>query len=93
MAKEETIIPPGDYKVRYHGRYATNTAYEIIDGEHKGRFLYVPNPFVPDIILTVTVEEEVTTIEKNVARFKNKREGNVFSTRPPRQPGGYDFKT
>ena len=73
----EGPVPAGDYPVRFHGKYATNTTYVILVGEYKGRFLYVPNHLIPDIILTVTVEEKLTTTTRNVARFKSEREGTI----------------
>ena len=78
----EKIIPPGDYKVSRGTKGGPNTVFTILEGVFKGRFLDVPNHLVPDTILTVTVEEEVTTTERNVVRFKGKRGENVFKTRP-----------
>ena len=87
IVNEPKPIPPGDYKVRNCGR-STNfvTGFVITEGEYKGQRLYVANALVPDITLTVTVEEEVTTTERNVVRFKSKREETVFKPRPREGP-------
>ena len=68
----EKIIPAGDYKVERFSTSSFTTGYTIVNGPFKGRRLWVPTNLVPDTILTVTVQEEVTTVEHNVARFKKK---------------------
>lgn len=75
------LIPPGDYKVRHTGYGdAQRSQFIIIEGPCEGRYLYVPTPLVPDIILTVGVEVETTSVERNVSRFKTQKANAPFSS-------------